>query len=688
MKCTSCGTWYPDQKIFCLSCGELLSGEDGRTRIGEYLILEKIGQGGMGVVYRAIHESLNREVAIKILNGNSFGDIKSMKRFRREMRMHSQLQHPNIIQFLDLYEEGESLALVMELLHGCNLKEYIGHRGILPLGGVISISIDILSALEKAHKRSIIHRDLKPSNIFITDDGKAKLMDFGLAKPTFATSDDITASGITVGSYLYMAPEQILGKEVGPFTDLYAFAIILYHMCTNTLPFVSTGGGEFEIMEKQLRQKPQNPKELNPDLPDALVDVIMDMLEKAPEDRPKDCTEVLARIRSLGEGSTLCLRQDRTSGRQVESFSDLNTQISVLQQESDKQDATNTGTISFNTLSGAFFIESAVAPENPPFNMQHPPALSKDRLKHLRIAISNVPTLPEVWHQVQKMFEDPDTSPADLARVIVQDSVLTAHILKVCNSAAYQPAGSKETTDVAIALTRIGMGGAQTLILSAVIPNFGGERKSPIAVRRIWFHGQAVALIASALSEFSQVVDAQSASMFGLLHDIGKLVILHAEPEEKLAALKKKIVAGQDTLSAELDVLGYSHIDAGMMLALHWQLPRKLYRFIYHHHFPCWQKPESWPPDMQAAIMLVHMAHLTLSSLLADKHVEAHGFGAPLTTVHESIWQDNFRSHVNGSESILHKPLHLPMTDASLYSQLRVQMERLKKAFPDLYPEE
>ena len=136
------------------------------------------------------------------------------------------------------------------------------------------------------------------------------------------------------------------------------------------------------------------------------------------------------------------------------------------------------------------------------------------------------------------LFDDGESSPADLAKVIAQDAVLSAYILKKCNSAAYLPAGSKQTTDVAIALTRVGMGGAQTLILSAVVPDFSLGQKSSKAVRRIWFHGQAIALFSSILSEYSKTVDSSSASMFGLLHDIGKLVILHAEPYEKLEALK------------------------------------------------------------------------------------------------------------------------------------------------------
>jgi len=688
MKCPSCGTWYPNQKLFCLSCGELLSEGDGQVRICKYLLLEKIGQGGVGVVYRARHITDQHEVAIKLLNQKSFGDIQTMQRFRREMRMHKKLEHPNITEFIDICEEGEAVALVMEYLSGCNLKEYINHRGALPLGEIIHVSKAVLPALGAAHEQDVIHRDLKPSNIFVTNEGDIKLMDFGLAKPTLS-NEDITDSGMTVGTYLYMAPEQILGNQTGVYTDLYAFGIILYRMCTAVLPFMASGGGEFEIMEKQVRHLPQNPKELNKNIPDSLAQLIMDLLAKAPSNRPKSCAEVLSRIELLGESIVPRISEDSLSQVRIGAFSDLNSGImatpTTSESNDDDSERSTTHTIAFNTLLSAFAIESPESPETLPFDMRRPPSLTKETLKHLKLSISNIPPLPEIWHQVQVIFENPESSPAELAKVIEQDAVLTAYILKTCNSAAYLPSGSKAATDVAIALTRIGMGGAETLILSAVAPDFSVSGKSSLAVRRIWFHGQAIALISSILSDFSQVVGSHSASMFGLLHDIGKLVILHTEPDEKLAVLKQCIEDGQDTLSAELEVLGYSHIDAGMMLALHWKLPRKLHRFIYYHHFPCWQQPESWPPDMQAPIMLVHLSHLTLSSLLKEEKSPIK-LGAALNHVHESVWQDNFRTHVKGSESILYKPLHIPMTDAALYSQLRVQLERLKLAFSDLYP--
>lgn len=668
MKCSSCGIWYPDNKVFCTTCGELLAEEDGQIRLGDYVLLEEIGKGGVGVVYRARHETDNNEVAIKILNQHSIADAKHKQRFRREIRMHAKLKHPNIIEFLDIYDEGDVVALVMELLSGCNLKEYINHKGALPLHEVLRISTAILSALDKAHESDVVHRDLKPANIFMTDDGEVKLMDFGLAKTT-KTNEDITSSGVTVGTYMYMAPEQILGKNIGIHTDLYALGIVLYRMVTAILPFMSTGGGEFEIMEKQVRQVPQNPKAFNPETPDALANIILRLLEKKSTDRPSNCSEVLDELERIREASLATL----TDEQETTTFSDLNTGIIQISDENHvgvKDGDTNT--IDFHTLMSAFSVDSPLAPESPPFDMRHPPLLSRDVLTHLKQSIATIPPLPEIWYEMQAIFDGDYSSPADLAKVVGQDAVLTAHVLRNCNTAAYLPSGAKENTDLALALTRIGMDAAQGMLLTAVVPDFSASAKSSMDVRGIWFHGQAISLFARILAEYSHVVDTQSAAMFGLLHDIGKLVILHGEPERKLAILKQYIDGGKDSLVAEMEVLGYTHIDAGMMLALHWKLPRKVHRFIYYHHFPCWQKPETWPPDVQASTMLVHMAHLVLSSL-------THG------DAYDGIWQGSHRSHVKSSEAILYKPLHLPMTDASLYSSMRVKLKHLQRLFPDLY---
>ena len=247
----------------------------------------------MGVVYRAMDEKLNREVAVKILHPQMLKQASLMERFRREARMHAKIIHPNIVTLLSLYEGEGHMALVMEMVHGQNLREYLRQNSRPALLDVIRITEAVCSGLAAAHKLGVIHRDLKPANILLATDGAIKLMDFGLAKPNKG-DDDLTQSGATVGSFRYMAPEQILNQPIDARTDLYALGILMYQMTTGKLPFNASdgGGGEFEIMEKQVRHNPDPPHKLIPALPVAMSDLIMGLLAKDPDERPASCEAV------------------------------------------------------------------------------------------------------------------------------------------------------------------------------------------------------------------------------------------------------------------------------------------------------------------------------------------------------------------------------------------------------------
>ena len=250
----------------------------------------------MGVVYRAIDEKLSREVAIKVLHPHLLKHENLKERFRREARMHAKIIHPNIVTLLSLYEDGDHMALVMEMIHGKNLKEYLREHPKPDLTDVVRISEAVLSGLDAAHRQGMVHRDLKPANVMLATNGDIKLMDFGLAKPKHG-DDDLTQSGATVGSFRYMAPEQILNQPVDVRTDLYAFGILLYQMLTGKLPFDSTSsGGEFEIMEKQVRHDPVPPNEINPLLPSELSDLVIRMLAKDKESRPGNCEVVQRKL--------------------------------------------------------------------------------------------------------------------------------------------------------------------------------------------------------------------------------------------------------------------------------------------------------------------------------------------------------------------------------------------------------
>jgi serine/threonine protein kinase len=639
-----------------------------------YTFYEEIGRGGMGVVYRAIHNDTKEEVAIKVLHKELVHDSKQVDRFEREARSQGKIEHPNVIRFISVYKHNESLGIVMELLKGCSLKQYVKHHGALSTAEVYSVVDELIQGLASAHEQDITHRDLKPSNIFICDDGCIKIMDFGLAKSSLA-QDDITDSGNNpVGSYYFMAPEQVLGQKLDARSDLYAIGVILFKLATGHLPFSTNGGGEFEIMEKQVRQEPPKPQDIHDGVSDVLSDIILKLLQKDPEQRFQDCHALSQALLELGAKEPLSL-----SGKsEIKHFSDLqyrpNQTVSTMpsvhfhEPEDVEEDTVK------NTLLWAFKSMSPSMSDVPPLDLIAPPPIAVSTLQHLRQGIATIAPLPEIWYQIQDTLNNQDAAASDIAKLVSKDPILTAHILKVCNSAAYAIPGNPPVTHIALALTRLGMDAAQEVILQMLMPDIGNET-SQIDVQYLYFHAQAIALFTRTLSEYSQIVDRQSASLFGMLHDIGKLVILHIEDEDKLKQLRESIAQGTPALKAEWDILGYTHIDAGMMLALHWKLPRSIHHFIYFHHHTCWHAMDSWPNDVQPAIMLVHLSHIMLSSMLIDEDMP-------------NIWQQNMRSHVPESKKLLHRSLHLPVSDVGFYNQMEHELKRLRLQFPDLFSSE
>lgn len=316
MKCPECDRDLPDGTGICGRCGIRIrigpEDSEAHTRTLEtpsvhlspglsfadrYQIIEELGKGGMGTVYRALDMKLDEEVAIKVIRPEIASDPDTVLRFSHELKLARRISHRNIGRLYELMESKGHHFITMEYIPGLDLHRLIKKATPMPVEKAVTIAAQICEGLREAHRLGIVHRDLKPGNVLIDKEGRARILDFGIARSV--DTEGMTRLGMTVGTPEYMSPEQVDGQAADERADIYSLGIILYEMLTGRRPF--EGKNVFAIGYKHLMVPPRDPVQLNPDIPLDLSRFILKCLQKDKSDRYRGAAEALAELQRIKE---------------------------------------------------------------------------------------------------------------------------------------------------------------------------------------------------------------------------------------------------------------------------------------------------------------------------------------------------------------------------------------------------
>jgi serine/threonine protein kinase len=298
--CGECGTQLPPPQDHPPVMTETLQAPvreltTGSTFAGRYQVIEELGHGGMGRVYKVQDTDIKEKVALKLLRPEITLDKEAVERFSNELKLARKISHRNVCRMFDLGRAEGTTFITMEFVPGEDLKSFIHRAKQLSIGTAISIAKQVCEGLEEAHRLGIVHRDLKPGNIMIDKDGDAKIMDFGIARSL--SGRGITGAGVLIGTPEYMSPEQVEGKDIDQRSDLYSLGVILYEIVTGRLPF--SGDTPLSVAHKQKYEAPEDPKKLNPQVPDDLSRMILKCLEKDKEKRYQSAEELRSELTHL-----------------------------------------------------------------------------------------------------------------------------------------------------------------------------------------------------------------------------------------------------------------------------------------------------------------------------------------------------------------------------------------------------